>query len=83
MTVKRLIQLLEQFDDENAEVKLMTQQNWPFENRLLGVCERSDLMHDPEDEGRLRADQKPDDVFLVEGSQLGYGDKDAWDYLTR
>ena len=40
MTIGELIELLAEYQDEHGEdceVRLMTQQNWPFENRIAGV----------------------------------------------
>ena len=40
MTLDTLIEILTDYRDEfggDAEVRLMTQQNWPFENRICGV----------------------------------------------
>ncbi len=40
MTLGELIGLLGEYRDEHGEdceVRLMTQQNWPFENRIAGV----------------------------------------------
>ena len=41
MTIDELIQRLEDYRDEiggDAEVRLMTQQNWPFENTIFGLA---------------------------------------------
>ena len=46
MTVQQLIDLLSDCQPE-AEVKIMSQENWPFENAVHGVCVREDLA--PED----------------------------------
>ena len=40
MKVKELIDLLEE-QDPDAEVLIMSQQNWPFENGVYGVTVRS------------------------------------------
>ena len=76
MKVHELIELLEGFDEE-AEVMLVTQQNWPFENDLLGAVERStyDDGEDLDDGARMN------DVLLVEGYQLRYGSKEPWEYV--
>jgi len=78
MTVGELIELLQDYDPE-AQVLLMAQQSYPFENDLAGVCARADLeavRDDREDEAGVR---RHTDVFLVEGSQLRYGSKRAWE----
>jgi hypothetical protein len=80
MTVDELIQRLEEYRDVlggDADVRLMTQQHWPFENDVFGVVSGAELndRNDGEDE------DVDDDrvVFIVEGQQLGYGSKRAWD----
>ena len=55
----------------------MTQQNWPFENDICGLAS-GDEINDRDDDD----DEDVDDdrvVFIVEGQQLGYGSKRAWD----
>jgi hypothetical protein len=80
MTIDELIQRLEEYRDVlggDADVRLMTQQHWPFENDVFGVVSGAELndRNDGEDE------DVDDDrvVFIVEGQQLGYGSKRAWD----
>ncbi len=89
MTVAELIEALQDYDEE-AEVRLMTQQNYPFENALQGVTDSEEIRHtcDHEDcDCDLDECDDPDCpdcqeqdtvVFLVEGNQLGYGNKNAW-----
>ena len=107
MTVKELMELLEEQDPE-AEVRLMEQPNWPFEyslgnriydpsDRPCSECnlDRDDPVHDPSNlafdyhsfEGFRPVQDSwstaPADhpvVYLVEGQQLAYGDRDAWGY---
>lgn len=76
MKVRELISRLEDFD-EDAEVMLVTQENWPFENALIGAVERNDY-----DNGEdLDDGAKMNDVLLVEGTQLRYGSKEPWEYV--
>lgn len=91
MKVNELIEILQEMNPE-AEVLVMSQQSWPFENTLAGVCERKDLVEDGEqdepdgeDDRRGTADEQlpASDVFLVEGRQLRYGSKTAWDVARR
>lgn len=82
MRVGELIEYLEDLD-QDAEVKLMTQPSYPFEYTVASVTTRKELLSmlevDEDDEdGELTGDEKADDVFIVEGSQQGYGDKNAW-----
>ncbi|MFI5299974.1 MAG: hypothetical protein ACHREM_17945 [Polyangiales bacterium] len=51
-----------------------------------GVTVRSEMEGDDdgEDEPAPRADgRRSNDVFIVEGTQLRYGSKDAWDTAVR
>lgn len=87
MKVQELIDLLEE-QDPDAEVLVMTQQNWPFENAVYGVTVRSELTgEDDEDDDEPVASRPeggaPNDVFIVEGSQLRYGSKTAWEVAAR
>ena len=84
MKVSELIQLLEEQDPE-AEVLVMSQQNWPFENACYGVTTRADMLggEDDDDERPLPDGGAMSDVFIVEGSQLRYGSRAAWDTAAR
>ena len=82
MTVRELIEYLEQFD-EDAQVLIMEQPSWPFEYSIDGVITREELIErrKEEDDGtaeELGYGMDKTDVFLVEGTQLRYGDKNAW-----
>jgi hypothetical protein len=79
MQVRDLIELLED-QDPDAEVLIMTQESWPFENAIAGVAAREEIAERDEDE---EDDDEEDgtagsDVFIVEGRQLRYGSKAAW-----
>lgn len=80
MTVQELIDRLQDFDPD-TEVRLMTQENWPFENSIRGLCDGRELRDDDEC-GCEEADChycNPDEVtYIVEGRQLRYGNKNAW-----
>ena len=76
---------MEEFDPE-ATVLLSVQPTWPFEHDLLGVCQRSDLIEEDDEDQAPSAggeDLPANDVFLVEGTQLRYGNKRAWDVARR
>ena len=87
MTIDELIERLEDYRDDlggDCEVRLMTQQNWPFENRIVGLAAGWEINSADDDEGDDEddeADEVDDDrvIFIVEGEQLGYGSKRAWD----
>jgi hypothetical protein len=86
MTVSELIDLLQDLDP-NARVLIMSQQSWPFENAVVGVTVREEVMRaDADEEGDeedlcIEYDEgtAATDVFIVEGRQLRYGSKAAWD----
>ena len=86
MTIDELIARLEDYRDEiggDAQVRLMTQQNWPFENSIYGLAsgaEINDYDEDDQDDDDDSDDAAEDSVlFIVEGQQLGYGTKRAWE----
>lgn len=98
MTVQELIELLQGCDPE-AEVRIMSQQSWPFENTVHGVAVREDFGDDsscecdhritePHEEGCPATDGyeeglKANDVFIVEGEQERYGSTEAWTAARR
>ena len=91
MTIDELIARLEDYRDEiggDAEVRLMTQQNWPFENSIYGLASGAEIndYDDDVDDDEDGGDGGDDDdaaedavLFIVEGQQLGYGTKRAWE----
>ena len=84
MTVSELIERLEEYRElmgDDCEVRLMTQQNWPFENSITGLCSAAEIADDDDDddEETERIDEPEAVVYLCEGHQLGYGTKAAWD----
>ena len=78
MRVKELRELLEDYDDE-AEVKIMSQSNYPFEYSIKGVIQRNEFQRGEDEDGGDGSATK-DDVFILEGEQLCYGNKKAWGY---
>ena len=82
MKVSELIELL-QDQDPDAEVMIMSQENWPFENAVAGVAVREDCEDDEREEPRYEKGTAPSDVFIVEGQQLRYGSKAAWRVASR
>ena len=80
MTLNELIERLEEYRDqlgEDAEVRLMTQQNWPFENTITGLASGAEINEtDDDDDEDVETDAV---VYIVEGQQLGYGSKRAWE----
>ena len=80
MTVGQLKDLLEGYEDD-MEVRIASQPNWPFEYGIRGVVSRSEVdEEDPdEEEDEERDPSAPEDcLFIVEGRQLCYGNKNIW-----
>lgn len=91
MKVHELISILEDCDPD-AEVILAEQPNYPMEHALAGVAVREeylDLEDEDEDEGdedegegpysqELGQGARRNDVLLLDGQHLRYGDRDAW-----
>lgn len=67
MTVGELILLLQEYDTQR-QVELVTQPRYPVRYEVEGVVDGNDL--DDEDH--------EDKVYLVEGDQLGYGNREVW-----
>ena len=97
MTVKDLIELLQDYD-EDAQVLIMMQQSRPFECYIKGVASNEEVTGE---ERRLAQELHGDDfeeeqsfsfdgkmlpanrVFIVEGNQAKYGNKEAWEAARR
>lgn len=79
MTVRDLIELLEQFP-QDSNVRIMSQPNYPFEYSVAGVWQNE---NDDPDDAFVTDDEGGEDkpVFIVEGTQRGYGTKRAWDEM--
>ena len=85
MTLDELIDRLKEYRDDlggDAEVRLMTQQNWPFENTLAGVVSAEEINEFDAEEFQDEDVEDDQVVYLVEGDQLGYGSKRAWELAT-
>ncbi|TWU38639.1 hypothetical protein Poly41_31160 [Novipirellula artificiosorum] len=63
--------------------RLMTQQNWPFENRIAGVTSGAEMNEASNDDPSEYFDDQDvaEDamVYIVEGGQICYGSKRAWE----
>lgn len=81
MKVSELIELLSCFDAD-AEVVLSTQPNYPMEHAVAGIAARATLRDEP-DVCRETVGAAPNDVILIEGRWLRYGDLAAWDATRR
>lgn len=107
MTVQQLIDLLGECDPD-ATVRILMQENWPFECELEGIAIREEFAggdvcecdrrvgrphrdgcpaeeddEDLDDEDLYGEGLRGNDVFLVEGTQERYGDKNAWSVVRR
>ena len=85
MKVKELIAILEE-QDPDAAVLIMSQQSWAFEHAVYGVTSRAEIEGNDDDEADAtpsRDGRAASDVFVVEGSQLRYGSKTAWEVASR
>lgn len=76
MIVSELIEMLQELDPD-ANVLIMAQQNWPFENGVSHVTTREDMLRSNEDVVYENGTSATD-VFIVEGRQLRFGSKAAW-----
>ena len=88
MTIDDLIEYLEHYRDEiggDAEVRLMTQPNWPLEYTICGLASQDEMDEQIEDDGEEEeaSEETADDdepvLYIVEGRQVGYGSKRTWD----
>lgn len=82
MTVGELIEYLQDLD-QDARVYFMSQPSWPFEYSIRGVTTRSEFedIDSEENDDDHSGKRSGNDVFLVEGCQLRYGSKDAWNVV--
>ena len=83
MTIDELIGRLEEYRDAldgDTEVRLMTQQNWPFENEITGLASGEEINEACEGEEDCDNQDVDEDavVFIVEGGQRCYGSGRAW-----
>ena len=86
MKLRELIEELESLEDhlgceaEDANVFIMSQQSWPFENSIFRVCIRQEMDQcEVSKEDYSANGVRASDVFIVEGSQIRYGSKKAWE----
>ena len=81
MTIDELIERLEEYREAlggDIEIRLMSQPNWPFEYSFAGLVSSNELRElDEEDFDPQEANEHV--LYLVEGTQLGYGSKQAWE----
>lgn len=77
MTVSELIDLLKSYDGD-AEVRLATQIEWPFEYTVRSVASAEEMLRlaghflTTVRFGDVEAEDAPNIVYIAEGEQLGY-----------
>lgn len=85
--IATLIAILEDMRAQHGDetlVRIMSQENYPFEHGIAGVVDSTefgDNSDDPDDyrpEDLTSEGEVPICVYIVEGSQIGYGNRDAW-----
>ena len=82
-TLRDLIEMLEEAATElgdDTKVRLVMQPSWPMEYEIAGVVSGQQI----NDEGDENDQDVADDnvLYLVEGSQIGYGSKRAFECYT-
>lgn len=91
MKVHELIEILEDMDPD-AEVFLGVQPAYPFEHAVAGVVQRGDWVEEDETEepwtdrdcwGASDGQLPRNDVLILDGGQVRYGAKAAWDAVRR
>ncbi len=85
MTAQQLMNMLEDLDPD-TEVRFASQPHWPFEYDIVGVVLASELRREEGGDVGYRppfSDPNADVLYLIEGSQLGYFTKQAWDCYRR
>ena len=82
MNINDLIERLEEYRDlygPDCEVRLQTQPSWPFETTVAGVVTAEEVQKTDSDDAD--DDACPEVVYILEGTQIGYGSKTAWNLV--
>ena len=84
MTVGQLKEILEGFEDD-TEIRLMIQENYPLESMIAGVTTDDEIaVAEAEENGEEREHtNEPKVLYILEGRQIGYGKKIAWETAQR
>ncbi len=88
MTVGELIEMLEE-QDPDAEVRLQEQPTYPFEYDIAGITSSKEIVRaqademdgEKADEAEAAAEDDDEIIYLLEGTQLGYGSREAWNQV--
>lgn len=81
MTVQDLIDRLIEYRDVlggDTEVRTMQQPSWPFEYSIEGLVSTDEMRPEDNDEDDSETETETK-VFILEGTQLCYGSRSAWD----
>ena len=79
--LERLHEVAEDSEDGlDVEVRLMTQESYPFENSIKGVTTRQEMLEECPtwDDDEEEPEVETNIVYVVEGKQLCSGSKAAW-----
>ncbi len=83
MTIEELIVRLEEYQKQcgpDCEVRLMAQKSYPIEHEITGLVSAEEMAAGSGDcDTEEEADAIEPMLYIVEGSQVGYGSKIAWD----
>lgn len=82
MTVQELIDRLIEYRDVlggDTEVRSMQQPSWPFEYSIDGLVSTDEMRSEDDDSDDSEDSGTKTKVFILEGTQLCYGSKAAWD----
>lgn len=88
-TIRELIDALEDYAErhgDDREVRFMSQPNYPFEYSITAAVSSEAIKEwRTRSEGKDGEEDDEDDedgvIYLLEGDQLGYADKDAWEAM--
>lgn len=85
--IERLEEIVENADSPDIEVRLMVQESYPFEHLLEKVVTLEEMNADKRSfkpagkHGYSDKNAPKAVIYLVEGNQLGYGTKRAWEEM--
>ncbi len=82
MKVCELIEVLQDCD-EDAEVRIVVQPQYPLEAAIFGVAVREEYWGHDDGHENMDGDIHPNDVLICQGDALGYGVAAAWDVAIR
>lgn len=81
MKAREFKEMFEDVDDD-AEVTVLIQPNYPIETRITGIAIKSQINEAAERDPDLHPDRTNNEdnhVYIVTDGDIGYGPKAAWD----